>query len=125
MIMDLEVENRKLETILITIESKHRVTRLPMGILSIKAPYEFKGQLQKVFKRILPHYQEYLEDLKALEKDFADQVDEKEKAIINEKIKALGEKKVNVSFEPVSLKIILSMETQENWDTDIVELFAK
>ena len=99
---------------LLHISSFDSKTQQPIsGLLFENITLGTKRKLQKIHKELIGFYTEYQEDLKeATEKG-------------PEEVAILNAEEVTLTSEPVSLSMIEAIQTDKNYDFEIIELFAK
>lgn len=104
----------KIFSCLLHISSFDTKTDLPIsGLLFENITLGTKRKLQKIQKELMGFYAEYQEHLKeATEKG-------------PEEVAILNAEEVTLTSETVSMAMIEAIQTDKNYDFDIIELFAK
>lgn len=104
----------KIYSALITISAIDSKNGSPVsGLLHENIPLGAKRKLQKIQKELIGFFEEYKEHFIEAEKAGPDEV------------AALNSEEVTIMSEPVSLSMIENIQTDKNYDFDIIELIAK
>jgi hypothetical protein len=110
----MELKKEKLYATLLVLDSQRKSGEevIIQGILNEKITLGLKRRGQKILKAVATHYQEYENDLKECGENESE---------INE----LNNEVVKLDCEPLSLQMIEAIETENNYNWDLIEKLCK
>lgn len=91
-----------------------------LGLLHEDITLGLKRRLQKLAKEVGALYEEYLADLKEVQEKLKD-----DEAKLKEELSILDNEEVSFQFEKVSISMIESIKSENNYDFDLIERFAE
>lgn len=91
-----------------------------LGLLHEDISLGLKRRLQKLAKEVGTLYEEYLADSKEVQEKFKD-----DETKLKEELAILDSEEVSFQFEKVSIAMIESIKSENNYDFDLIEKFAE
>lgn len=117
----IEIKKEQIEETLLTIAAYNKDNRqIIYGLLSEDISLGTKRKLQKIQKFLIKEYSQFIEDKQEILKEFEDQ-----KENIEKELKELHDEKIFIPEEFVSIEAIENIKSKNNYNFEIIELFAK
>lgn len=111
----MKVKNSELKALLLMIASQKEENGkiIPLGLVNESISLGVKRRLQKIFKEAHKFYLEFEEDVKAVPEGS------------EEEMNKLFDEEITLAQEPVSLTMLEAIQTENNYDWDLIEKIAQ
>jgi HEAT repeat protein len=114
------IKKRFILPILLTIHSYNKDTGAPLsGLLFENISLGLKRRLQKISKELLDHDKQVKEDATEVLTKF------KDKPEIEAEMNTLLDEDITLLSEPVSMAMIETIQTDKNYDFELIEMIAQ